>query len=191
MIAGHYGLQFDLASLRARYPVSLKGTTLLGLVAIARDMRLDTRAVRCDPDDLGGVRLPCILHWRMDHFVVLVSHGRRRCVLHDPAAGRIVVSRAELDASFTGVALEAWPNPNFARQDRRGRLCRLCARSCALLPVVPAPVARPAGAELQTSGPAVGDLEGDRDRQTRERVASASWTLRRAAQEASQDASVE
>lgn len=60
-------------------------------------------------DELGALKLPCILHWEFNHFVVLVSVKGHRAVLHDPARGRRAVSLTELSRSFTGVALEAGP----------------------------------------------------------------------------------
>jgi ATP-binding cassette, subfamily B, bacterial CvaB/MchF/RaxB len=122
MLASEHGLEFDLASLRARYPVSLKGSTLKGLVDIAGELNLETRALRCEVDDLAQLRLPAILHWRMDHFVVLVKCGGGKFVLNDPAIGRITVSAMELSENFTGVAMEVWPGATFQKKDQRNRL---------------------------------------------------------------------
>ena len=122
MLASAHGLQTDLASLRARYPISLKGSTLKDLVAVAADLKLETRAIRCDTEELGQLRLPAILHWRMDHFVVLVKCRGNKFTLHDPAIGKVVVGEKELSDNFTGVALEVWPGPKFQRRDTRQKL---------------------------------------------------------------------
>ena len=73
MIMGHYGNQIDLATLRRRYSVSVKGVSLRDLVTTADKVGLSTRAVRLDMDDLQNLRLPCVLHWSMNHFVVLTK----------------------------------------------------------------------------------------------------------------------
>lgn len=122
MIASAHGLLYDLASLRARYPVSPKGITLKGLIDVAIDLKLDTRPLRCELDDFDQLRLPAILHWQMSHFVVLVAHRGSKYVLHDPAIGRISVTRAEMNNSFSGVVLEVWPGPTFQKEDKRNRL---------------------------------------------------------------------
>jgi ATP-binding cassette subfamily B protein RaxB len=122
MIASAHGLMFDLASLRARYPVSPKGTTLKGLIDVAADLKLDTRALRCELDQIDQLRLPAILHWQMSHFVVLTARRGNKYVLHDPAIGRVTVTHAEMSNSFSGVVLEAWPGPSFQREDKRNRL---------------------------------------------------------------------
>lgn len=122
MVATAYGLHYDLASLRARYPVSLKGSTLKDIVAIARDLGLETRALRCEVEELEQLRLPAILHWRMDHFVVLTRCRGDRYYLNDPAVGEMTAGRREMREGFTGVALEAWPGAHFEKGNHRSRL---------------------------------------------------------------------
>jgi ATP-binding cassette, subfamily B, bacterial CvaB/MchF/RaxB len=113
MIAAHYGHHLDLATLRARFPVSLKGMRLDRLIEIAGRLDLGTRAVRLELDQLGQLQLPCILHWNFNHFVMLTEVRARQVVIHDPAQGARTLSFDEVSRAFTGVALECWPNPGF------------------------------------------------------------------------------
>jgi ATP-binding cassette, subfamily B, bacterial CvaB/MchF/RaxB len=122
MIAGRYGHRVDLPALRRRYSLSLRGTTLRDLVRMASSMRLATRALRAELPHLRRLRLPCILHWDHNHFVVLTRVGRRRTVIHDPALGRRYVSVQEVDKRFTGIVLEAWPTEGFERKTERARV---------------------------------------------------------------------
>jgi ATP-binding cassette subfamily B protein RaxB len=122
MIAGRYGHRVDLPALRLRYSVSLRGTTLHDLVGLASSMGLATRALRAEPPDLGRVRLPCVLHWDHNHFVVLTRVRRRGMIIHDPAMGRRYVPVREVDKRFTGVVLEAWPTKGFERKTERARV---------------------------------------------------------------------
>jgi ATP-binding cassette, subfamily B, bacterial CvaB/MchF/RaxB len=122
MIAGRYGHRVDLPALRQRYNVSLRGTTLHDLVELASSMGLATRAVRVEVPDLRRLRLPCILHWNHNHFVVLIRVHRRRIVIHDPAVGRRYVPVQEVDKRFTGIALEGWPTKGFERKTERARI---------------------------------------------------------------------
>src|SRR3954468_5949063 len=71
MVASYHGRRTDLNALRRRHPVSLKGVTLRGLIQIADQLGLASRAVRLEPGHLRQLRLPAILHWDMNHFVVL------------------------------------------------------------------------------------------------------------------------
>jgi ATP-binding cassette subfamily B protein RaxB len=45
------------------------------------------RAVRLELDELNKLKLPCILHWDMNHFVVLKSINKHTIAIHDPARG--------------------------------------------------------------------------------------------------------
>lgn len=122
MIAGHYGHRVDLAALRQHYDLSLRGTTLHDIIRLASSLRLATRALRAEVAHLRHLRLPCILHWDHNHFVVLTGMRGRGIVIHDPAGGRRQVPWQEVDKRFTGIVLEAWPTAGFERRTERARV---------------------------------------------------------------------
>lgn len=122
MILGFHGHAIDLGTLRRRHAVSLKGATLRDLMHLADTMGLATRALRLELADLRKLRRPCILHWGLNHFVVLQSVGPGKITIHDPARGRRTISIEEASREFTGVALEAFPNERFAQADERNDL---------------------------------------------------------------------
>lgn len=122
MIAGHWGHVIDLASLRQRHPSSIKGATLRDLVALGTSLDLAARALRIEVEDLKALRLPAVLHWEHNHFVVLARVHRRGVVVHDPAIGRRAIPMAEVSQKFTGVALEAWPSEGFRPRTERLRI---------------------------------------------------------------------
>jgi ATP-binding cassette, subfamily B, bacterial CvaB/MchF/RaxB len=122
MIAARYGHRVDLPALRQRYKPSLRGTTLHDLVRIASGMRLATRALRAELPHLRRLRLPCILHWNHNHFVVLTRVRGRRMVIHDPAIGRRNVLIEEVNKRFTGIVLESWPTAGFERKKELARV---------------------------------------------------------------------
>ncbi|NIF73496.1 peptidase domain-containing ABC transporter [Burkholderia sp. Ap-962] len=113
MVASYHGHHLDLASLRSRFPISLKGVGLGRVIEIAHQINLGTRALKLDIDKLSRLRLPCLLHWNFNHFVVLKEVSGRHVVVHDPAHGPRKLSIDELSRAFTGVALELWPAPAF------------------------------------------------------------------------------
>jgi len=120
MIASAHGLQTDLSALRQRFSLSLKGVTMVDLVRMADALRLSSRALRAELDELQQLQTPCILHWDMNHFVVLVSVKRGVVTIHDPAHGERRLTLAEVSPHFTGVALELVPGPGFeARRERQ------------------------------------------------------------------------
>jgi ATP-binding cassette, subfamily B, bacterial CvaB/MchF/RaxB len=115
MIATYHGVSTDLASLRRKHEVSLKGATLAGIASCCTELGLSTRAVRCDVHELKNLRTPCILHWRFNHFVVLRSVKEDRIVVHDPARGVVSEPLAVVSDAFTGIALELSSVVRFRR----------------------------------------------------------------------------
>jgi ATP-binding cassette, subfamily B, bacterial CvaB/MchF/RaxB len=122
MIAGRYGYRTDLSALRRHYQLSNKGMTLHDIVRLAAGIRLATRALRLDIHHLNQLRLPCILHWDHNHFVVLTQVRPGGVTIHDPAMGRRRIPMREVSERFTGVALEAWPTEGFERKTERARI---------------------------------------------------------------------
>src|SRR5580704_13825414 len=87
MVASYYGRQSDLNTLRREYPVSLKGATLGMVMETAGKLGLAGRPLRLEIEHLRNLRVPAILHWEMNHFVVLRQVGRSGLTIHDPALG--------------------------------------------------------------------------------------------------------
>ncbi len=115
MIAGFYGGESNLFQLRSKYGISSKGATLKNLIDIAQDLKLITRPLSLELDELKLLRLPCILHWDFNHFVVLTKVKDKSVVIFDPAFGKKNISFAECSKHFTGVALEAWSEVKFEK----------------------------------------------------------------------------
>lgn len=116
MIASYWGHQIDVSSMRARFSVSLKGVTLKGLIAMAQGMSLQTRPLKLDMEHLPDLKLPCILHWDLNHFVVLKAVSGSHAVIHDPGVGERRLPLAEFSKHFTGVALELMPTAQFEQK---------------------------------------------------------------------------
>src|ERR1051326_2804127 len=119
MIAGYHGAQIDLPALRQRFSVSMRGATLAHIIRFASALELSGRPLRVELEDLGYLKTPCILHWKMDHFVVLKKVTRKYIFLHDPSMGPRRLSFAEASRYFTGVVLELTPTPSFVPRDER------------------------------------------------------------------------
>ncbi|HSN33677.1 MAG TPA: cysteine peptidase family C39 domain-containing protein, partial [Ideonella sp.] len=122
MVAAHHGLRTDLHTLRQRFALSLKGSTLADLARMAGALRLNARALRLELDQLAQLQLPCVLHWDLSHFVVLREVGAAGMVIHDPAHGVRRLALAEASRHFTGVALELLPAADFAPRSERARV---------------------------------------------------------------------
>ncbi|MFV0549362.1 MAG: peptidase domain-containing ABC transporter [Limnobaculum xujianqingii] len=122
MICRYYGMNVDLFNLRRRFGISSHGATLGVVINTASEINLKSRALTLDLNEVNQLKTPCILHWDLNHFVVLVAVKRNKFVLHDPAFGRRVVSEQEMSQHFTGVALELWPGNEFVPYNQTSRL---------------------------------------------------------------------
>lgn len=122
MVLGFHGMEVDLPALRRRFSVSSRGLSAKQLMDFAAQLKLGSRAVRVELGQLARLQRPAILHWDMNHFVVLKSVGRRHITIADPARGLRRVPLEECSRRFTGVAIECWPQRDFKRGDARQRL---------------------------------------------------------------------
>ncbi len=122
MVTAYHGRDLDLAELRARGLAGARGSTLRDLVALAEAEGMNCRGLRLELQHLKRLAPPAVLHWNLDHFVVLVKARRRGVWIHDPAGGRRRYSWDELSRHFTGVALELRPSDRFRARPLPRRL---------------------------------------------------------------------
>lgn len=122
MIASYYGYDSDLLTLRQKYRISQKGVTLTALNKIANQLNLTTRPLKLELDELNKLRLPCILHWDLNHFVVLKSISSTKITIVDPAFGERRLNYDQTSSHFTGIALELWPNSDFEEKTEKRNL---------------------------------------------------------------------
>jgi ATP-binding cassette, subfamily B, bacterial CvaB/MchF/RaxB len=119
MVIGAHGHRTDLPTLRQRFSLSLKGATMADLARMAGELHFNPRALRVEPAQLQQLALPCVLHWDLNHFVVLTAVKGNSVTLHDPARGVRRLKLHELSQHFTGVALELTPAADFAPKVER------------------------------------------------------------------------
>jgi ATP-binding cassette subfamily B protein RaxB len=122
MIAHFHGFQTDLLTLRRQFSISLKGSRLQDLINIGKKIYLLSRPLKLELKDLKLLKTPCILHWDLDHFVVLKKISGNKVIIHDPAIGIVKYSLAEVSDHFTGVAMELTPAVDFEKKKDRSRL---------------------------------------------------------------------
>lgn len=122
MLCGYYGKNIDIFTLRQKFNLSSRGTDLASLNDIAVKMHMSTRAVSVELDELHSVKLPCILHWDFNHFVVLTKIKNGKFTIHDPSVGIVKVAKSELSKKFTGIILEIWPDNNFLKENVKNKI---------------------------------------------------------------------
>jgi ATP-binding cassette, subfamily B, bacterial CvaB/MchF/RaxB len=120
MVLDYYGHQMDPLALQREYPASMRGVTLATLIDDAHAAGLQCRALRIELEEIPLLDTPCILHWDMDHFVVLAKASATDVVIHDPGSGVRRMRLSELSKHFTGVALELSPTTTFVKRKLDG-----------------------------------------------------------------------
>lgn len=130
MVAGTYGLDIDLGTLRRRFQPSMRGASLKSLIAMADAIGLTSRAVKLPLEAVKDLHTPAVLHWDMNHFVVLERVSRGKALVHNPDGRSKWFGFDELSNHFTGVALELRPADDFqpARNRERLKLSQLWQR---------------------------------------------------------------
>ncbi len=113
MVASYHGHHIDLISLRKKFFISMEGATLHDIMQFSEELSLTTRPLKIELDDLVSMKTPCILHWDLNHFVVLKSANANSIIIHDPASGIKKYTLEKASAHFTGIALELLPTKNF------------------------------------------------------------------------------
>lgn len=138
MVVSFFGFRTDLASLRARLGTAQGGMSMKQLIVQAGHLGLSARAVRAELSSLKHLHVPCILHWDMDHFVVLKKAGRRNIVVHDPRVGVLELPYSEASKLFTGIAIEFEPNERFERRKESNvpTLHSIMGRTAGIIPAL-------------------------------------------------------
>jgi ATP-binding cassette, subfamily B, bacterial CvaB/MchF/RaxB len=113
MVSSYHGHNVDLNGLRQRHSLSLSGASLRGLMEIADQLGFSTRALKVELSALDRVQLPAILHWNLNHFVVLASISKHGVKIHDPAVGAKTLTHDEFSKHYTGVVLELTRSESF------------------------------------------------------------------------------
>ena len=79
---------------------------------------LKPHALRVGINAAKELKLPAIIHWNMDHFVVLCGFTKKGAMIADPASGIRNVSEEEFSESFTGIAMEFTPTESFVKNKK-------------------------------------------------------------------------
>ncbi|MGB8510313.1 MAG: peptidase domain-containing ABC transporter, partial [Pyrinomonadaceae bacterium] len=126
MILGYYDCPTRVDECREQMGVGRDGVTALTIARVARRFGLRVKAYTLDPPDLRHVRLPAIVHWNFNHFIVVEHWTEKYVRVVDPAQGRLRLTPEEFAAGFTGVVLMFEPGVNFerGRKARRSRMGR-------------------------------------------------------------------
>ncbi|EGR2120016.1 peptidase domain-containing ABC transporter [Vibrio cholerae] len=117
MIASYHGYRVNISSLRNRSKFGSQGINLKQLIDVSNSLNFNTRALQCELNEVNQLKMPCIIHWNLDHYVVLVKIKRNQYIINDPALGKIKLNTDQFSKSFTGICLELTPSTNFEKKN--------------------------------------------------------------------------
>ena len=118
MLLRAHGHHAELSELREACGVSRDGVSAKSVVRVAREYGFEVKAKRLEPEQLAELDGPAIIHWQMNHFVILDRWTPAGADLIDPAVGPRRIDPEEFDKSFTGICIAVKPGESFERRPR-------------------------------------------------------------------------
>jgi len=130
MIACYHGHKLDMPAMRKHFSANLKGINLQQLIELGDSLGLASRALQCPIDEVHKLATPCILHWDLNHFVVLtkvsgkgsLSGNKAKFSINDPAVGKRTLTTEEFGKHFTGICLELTPTNKFEIKQEQAQM---------------------------------------------------------------------
>ncbi|MGI4762060.1 MAG: peptidase domain-containing ABC transporter [Janthinobacterium lividum] len=130
MISKFYGKHYSLKSLREAAHITREGVSMKGIGEASERIGFRSIGAKLTFEQLDHeAKLPCILHWNQNHFVVLPpqeydsSKKSSRITVIDPAHGERTLTREAFLKSWasaednSGYVLMLEPSPDFFRQE--------------------------------------------------------------------------
>ncbi|MBQ4217547.1 MAG: NHLP family bacteriocin export ABC transporter peptidase/permease/ATPase, partial [Clostridiales bacterium] len=120
MVMAYYGKWVPLEQARIDCGVSRDGSKAKNIYKAALHYGFDVKAYSMSPESLKSEgTFPCIIHWNMNHFVVLNGFKGKYVYINDPARGTVKITWDEFDKAFTGVVLIPVPSESFEPGGRK------------------------------------------------------------------------
>jgi ABC-type bacteriocin/lantibiotic exporter with double-glycine peptidase domain len=121
MVLSYYGRKTSVSEVGNKWKVGRDGLSGRALVQVARSYGMRVRPVSLPNSDFRFVKLPAIIHWEFNHFIVVERWSPKWVDVVDPALGRRRLTSKEFDEGFTGVVIILEPGAHFDRHSSSAR----------------------------------------------------------------------
>lgn len=116
MILAYYKKWIPLEQVRTDCGVSRDGSNALNIYKAAEGYGLKVKASSYNLEQLQKeARLPAIIWWNRNHFVVLTGIRRGKAYINDPAKGVVVMPLEEFAMSYSMMCMQFEPGENFVK----------------------------------------------------------------------------
>jgi len=119
MILRYYNSHETLNDLREYMETGRDGLKLNQLKYLLTEINMESKVYQTPVEGLNEIKLPAIIFWNNDHFVVLEKIEKNKIVVVDPAFGRKRITTKELEEHFSGYVITAEPKENFVPQKKK------------------------------------------------------------------------
>ena len=113
MIGQYWGKNFSITELRSIANVDRSGASIKGLIIAAEHLGFTPRPVKADLPTLARQKLPAIVHWRGNHYIVVYRVTRDKVLVSDPKIGRRDLTHLEFIEEWNGYTLLLTPTAKF------------------------------------------------------------------------------
>lgn len=117
----YYRSPINFNDLREECAATRDGCAATTLLKVARGYGFEANAYRLEAVDFYHLKSPVICFWRFNHYIVFERMSKNKVYINDPAHGRMVISRDELDKCFTGVVLKIKPVIEIKHSSKKKR----------------------------------------------------------------------
>ena len=122
IVLAHHGCWVSINELRRECGISRDGCSAADIQRAARKYGMEVVGQKLEPRLLRTLELPIIIFWEFNHFLVLEGFRGRDFLVNDPANGHRRVREDEFNKSYTGIALEFKPGPDFRTRGQAPRV---------------------------------------------------------------------
>ena len=110
MVAGYYKKNFSLETIRRKCYITREGVSFLGLSEAADSLGFHTIGVKIPFEMLAeNVPLPCIVHWKQTHFIVVYKIRDNKIWASDPAVGHVSITHDEFMKNWASTLTDGKP----------------------------------------------------------------------------------